>query len=173
MKKKINVFDYASEINKAFRGGILLNTRNEKFDAMVIGWGALGVNWGKPCFTVYVRQSRFTHAQLDANPNFTISVPLGDLDRKILNICGSQSARDIDKVKEAGLHLEEALTNGVEGIREVPLTLECRTVYRQDQVTDLYPKEIADRWYPERPMNFHTMYIGEIQEAYIIQDEEQ
>lgn len=169
MKKKIDVFDYANEINHAFKNGILLNTHDQKFDTMIIGWGALGVNWGKPCFTVYVRQTRFTHEQLDHNPAYTISVPKTKLPADAFRICGSLSGRDIDKVKEAGLHLEEASINGVEGIREAPLTLECRTVYRQDQLTDLYPQEIQTRWYPERPMNFHTMYIGEIVDAYVIQ----
>lgn len=169
MKKKVNVFDYANEINRAFAGGILLNTHDQKFDTMIIGWGALGVNWGRPCFTVYVRQTRFTHDQLDANPNFTISVPLKKLPADVFKICGSMSGRDIDKVKEAGLHLTEASVNGVEGIQEAPLTIECRTVYRQDQQTDLYSRAIQEKWYPERPMNYHTMYIGEIVDAYVIE----
>ena len=55
MKEKINVFDYAERITKALPEGILLNTKHEKFNSMVIGWGHLGVIWGLPTFTVYVR----------------------------------------------------------------------------------------------------------------------
>ena len=42
MKEKINVFDYAEQLNKALPHGILLNTCGEKFNSMVIGWGHLG-----------------------------------------------------------------------------------------------------------------------------------
>ena len=42
-KMEIDVFDYASEIAHGFNNGILLNSRDKKFDTMIIGWGALGV----------------------------------------------------------------------------------------------------------------------------------
>lgn len=37
MKEKINVSDYADQITKAVSKGILLNTKDEKFNSMVIG----------------------------------------------------------------------------------------------------------------------------------------
>ena len=40
MKERINVQDYANLITKALPRGILLNTNGDKFNAMVIGWGA-------------------------------------------------------------------------------------------------------------------------------------
>lgn len=172
-KMEIDVFDYASEIAHGFNNGILLNSRDQKFDTMIIGWGALGRNWGKPCFTVYVRQKRFTHEQLDANPYFTISVPLEKLEPKAFKVCGTLSGRDVDKVKEAGLHTVPAEKNGVDGIKEAPLTIECRIVYRQDQTEDLYSQENYERWYQNDPAGVHTMYIGEVMDAYIIQDEDQ
>ena len=76
MKETIQVFDYAGQITKALPRGILLNTQGEKFNSMVIGSGHLGVIWGQPSFTVYVRQSRFTKPLLDAAREFTLSVPL-------------------------------------------------------------------------------------------------
>ena len=76
MKESIDVFDYAGKITKTLPEGILLNTRGEKFNSMVIGWGHLGVIWGLPTFTVYVRQSRYTREQLDKTGEFTVSVPL-------------------------------------------------------------------------------------------------
>ena len=72
MKQKINVFDYAELITKSLPAGILLNTQDEKFNSMVIGWGHLGVIWGLPTFTAYVRQSRYTRPQLDKTGEFTI-----------------------------------------------------------------------------------------------------
>lgn len=62
MKKKINLTDYAQQITEALPRGILLCTNGDKYNAMVIGWGALGTCWSVPTYTVYVRKSRYTKA---------------------------------------------------------------------------------------------------------------
>ncbi len=59
MKEKINITDYANVITKALPKGIFLNTlADDKFNSMVIGWGHLGILWGRPTFPVYVRQGK-------------------------------------------------------------------------------------------------------------------
>ena len=72
MKRPIDIGAYAQRITEALPRGILLNTQGDKFNAMVIGWGALGTVWGVPAFTVYVRQGRYTRSQLDATGEFTV-----------------------------------------------------------------------------------------------------
>lgn len=75
MKKEINVFDYAGDIGKALPKGILLTTKHEdKVNTMTIGWGMVGIEWGKPIFIAYVRESRFTKQMLDQSGEFTINV---------------------------------------------------------------------------------------------------
>ena len=180
MKEKISITDYANLITRALPKGILLNTNGDKFNTMVIGWGHIGTLWGRPTFHVYVRQGRYTKGQLDKTGEFTISVPLGKPDAMIGKICGWQSGYHIDKVREAGLELEEAETNSTPGIRQYPLTVECRILYSQDQDLDRIPEDIRKRSYPEDvdgtfPManrDRHTMYVGEIVDAYIIRQEE-
>ena len=176
MKEKINVTDYANLITKMLPKGILLNTNGDKFNSMVIGWGHLGTLWGKPTFHVYVRQGRYTKPQLDKTGEFTISVPLEKIDPAINRILGGQSGYNIDKVKEAGLELEEAEVIGTPGIRQYPLTIECRVLYAQDQDLAKIPADIRERTYPQdvpgtEPLanrDFHTMSVGEIVDAYII-----
>ncbi len=176
MKEKINVTDYANLITKALPKGILLNTNGDKFNAMVIGWGHLGTLWSRPTFHVYVRQGRYTKAQLDKTGEFTISVPLDHPDADINRICGWQSGRDIDKAAAAGLKLESAEVIHTPGIRQYPLTIECRILYAQDQELPKIPEDIRNRMYPQDvdgayPManrDCHTMYVGEIVDAYII-----
>ena len=90
MKEKIELRDWAGHITAMLPRGILLNTNGEKFNSMVIGWGALGTVWGRPAFTVYVRQSRYTKAQLDSTGEFTISVPLEKPDPEIPRVCGTR-----------------------------------------------------------------------------------
>ena len=177
MKERIEITDYANLITKALPKGILLNTQSgDKFNAMVIGWGHLGTLWGKPTFHVYVRQGRFTKAQLDKAGEFTISVPLERPDAHINKICGWQSGFNIDKVGEAGLELEPPETISTPAIRQYPLTIECRVLYSQDQELARIPPDIREKMYPADvpgtyPManrDFHTMYVGEIVAAYII-----
>ena len=176
MKEKINVTDYANLITKALPKGILLNTNGDKFNAMVIGWGHLGTLWSRPTFHVYVRQGRYTKAQLDKTGEFTISVPLDHPDADINRICGWKSGRDTDKAAAAGLELESAEVIHTPGIRQYPLTIECRILYAQDQELPKIPEDIRNRMYPQDvdgayPManrDCHTMYVGEIVDAYII-----
>lgn len=176
MKEKIDIRQYAEKITEALPRGILLNTNGDKFNSMVIGWGAVGTVWSVPAFTVYVRKGRYTKAQLDKTGEFTISVPLGSPDSEINRVCGSLSGRDIDKAAEAKLTLEPAEMIRTPGIREYPITLECRVLYAQEQELSRIPQEIRERVYPQdvdgtNPManrDAHTMYIGQIVDAYII-----
>ena len=179
MKETIRVSDYAGLITEMLPKGILLNTMADKFDSMVIGWGHLGTIWGRQTFVAYVRQSRFTKEQLDRTGEFTVSVPLDGVCPKIGKVCGSMSGRDTDKVAEAGITLEEPRTNRTPGIREYPLTLECKVLYRQDQDPALFPEDIRERFFPvakesSNPVvsrDVHTVYIGEIVDAYIIKED--
>lgn len=180
MKKEINVFDYAGDIGKALPKGILLTTKHgEKVNTMTIGWGMVGIEWGKPIFIAYVRESRFTKQLLDQSGEFTINVPYGEFDKSILGYCGTKSGRDVDKIKECGLTLEEPVVIKTPGIKEFPLTLECRVIYKQDQDPDAIPEAIKKRYYPQdvdstasgSNRDYHTAYYGEIVSAYILQEE--
>lgn len=171
MKEKINAFDYAEKFVKDVSKGFLLTTKaNGKVDSMVIGWGTIGIQWGKPICIVYVRTSRFTHELLDANPEFTVNIPTDTLNPKIFHVCGSMSAREIDKVAEAGLTLEEGAAISVPGIAEAPITLECKVIYRQTQVREDYAEDVRKKYYRDDTPGsaVHTAFYGEIVNAYII-----
>ena len=176
VREKIEIEDYAGEILKALPAGILLTTKSaDKVNSMVIGWGTFGVNWSRPVFAAYVREGRFTREMLDMNPEFTVNIPVGEFDKKILAVCGSKSGRDVDKIAEAGLTTVEGNTVSVPAIREFPLTLECKVVYRQKQeLTDL-PVDILQKFYPQNVesapganRDAHITYYGEITDAYIL-----
>lgn len=166
MKEAIQLTDYAARIQEALSKGILLNTNGEKFNAMVIAWGNVGITWGMPTFVAYVRGSRYSKAQIDKTGEFTLSVPLGEPDPVIAKVCGSQSGRDVDKVKEAGLTLEAPEANQTPGVREYPLTLECKVLYAQEQELSGLPDVIRERFYPNG--DAHTAYVAQILKAYII-----
>lgn len=177
MKQEIEVLDYAKEIVSAIPRGVLLTTKNSgKVNTMTIGWGTLGVEWGLPIFVVFVREGRFTREQLDASMEFTVNVPYGDFDRNILGYCGTKTGRDTDKVGDLNLTPVASDIVKAPGIRELPLTLECKILYRQLQDKAAIPAFIREKMYPgnldsSNPganRDFHVAYYGQIVRAYII-----
>lgn len=173
MKRKIEITDYAGRIMAETSKGILLTTKaNGQVNSMTIGWGFLGIQWAKPIFVVLVRQSRYTKKMLDENPEFTINVPLGAIDKNILGVCGTKSGRDLDKIAALGLTLEEGETVSVPAIKELPLTLECKVIYKQDQDPKAISAEDDTRFYAKGTANegdYHTAYYGQITAAYIVE----
>ncbi len=173
MRKEINVWDYAKQITENVGKGILLTTQAEgKPNTMTIGWGTLGVQWGKPIFIVFVRESRYTKQLLEKNGQFTINVPMGEFDKNILSVCGTKSGRDMDKFQVLGLTAVPGQTVDVPAIKELPLTLECKVIYKQDQDPAAIDPECDKRYYAKGTANendYHTAYYGEITAAYIVE----
>ena len=171
MKKKINVFEYAGQICEAMKSGILLTTGNgHTLNTMTIGWGSIGIEWGKPVFTAYVRDSRYTRELLDQYGEFTVNIPLGKADKTAISLCGTKSGREVDKIRELGLTSEEPEVISVPGIREFPLTLECRVIFRNIQDESRLPENIQSRYYSAiNAKDYHIAYYGEILNAYIIE----
>ena len=174
MKRNIQPFDYANEILTAVRSGVLMTVKaGEKVNPMSISWGTMGIQWGLPIFTVFVRGCRHTSSMLDENPEFTVNIPLGAVDKEIIRYCGTKSGRDTDKIADLNLHIEEPEAISVPGIRELPLTLECKVIYRQDQDLSKLEPGYREHCYPTgtaEENNFHTAYYGEITAAYILED---
>lgn len=175
MKRKVDVFDYAGHICKSMKKGILLTTKvGEKINTMTIGWGNLGIEWNKPIFIAYVRETRYTKQLLDECGVFTVNIPYGDVDPQILGYCGTKSGRETDKIRDLNLRLVESETISVPGIQQLPLTLECRVIYKQKQDLSVLPNAVIDRFYPVIDENgfqdYHIAYYGEIVNAYLIEE---
>lgn len=176
MIEKINLEDYTGHITGMLPKGILLNTNADKFNSMVIGWGNIGTTWNMPTFVAYVRENRYSKECIDRTGEFSISIPIETHDANINKICGWQSGRDIDKVKEAGLTVCEPVELGTPGIKEYPITLECRVIHAMTLDISQLPEEIREKMYPKDvegtyPManrDAHTVYTAQIVNAYII-----
>jgi flavin reductase (DIM6/NTAB) family NADH-FMN oxidoreductase RutF len=99
------------------------------------------------------------------------------VDKKILGYCGTKSGRNTDKIADMGLTLEEGESITVPGIKELPLTLECKVIYKQKQDLAAIPEEILARYYPQdvdgsapgSNRDYHIAYYGEIVNTYIIE----
>ena len=175
MKKMIDPFEYAPQILKALKKGVLLTTKDgDKLNTMAIGWAHLGIEWNTPTFIAYVRGCRFTKPLLDSTDEFTVNIPLeGDADRNIIKVCGTKSGRDTDKFAQLGLTPEPPEVISVPGIRELPLTLECKVIYRQQQTPQCVLDDHIFTHYEKNcvdiEQDYHTVYYGKIESAYIIE----
>jgi flavin reductase (DIM6/NTAB) family NADH-FMN oxidoreductase RutF len=169
-KRMIDLNGCAGTITGALRRGAFLTTKaGDKVNSMVIGWGHVGRIWERPVFMAYVRQSRYTRELLDQTPEFTVNVPVNGYDRKAFAVCGAKSGRDMDKIAECGLTLVDPEAVSVPAIKEYPLTLECRVIYRQEQDASLLPEDIRQQFYGIEN-DEHVAYYGEIVAAYMIEE---
>lgn len=174
MNKQVDPFAYAGAICKAMPKGILLTTCDgQKVNTMTIGWGHIGIEWNKPVFIAFIRKSRYTRQILDQTGEFTVNIPLNAQDSHVLRYCGTKSGRDTDKIHDLGLTLVPSDMVSVPGIREFPLTLECRVIYRQVQDESAFASELLQRFYPieaDGERDIHIAYYGEIINAYLAEE---
>lgn len=175
-KKQIDVADYLSEIIKGVQKGVLITTKSgEEVNCMTISWGQIGVEWNRMIFTTFVRTGRYTHKLLEESGEFSVNIGMGGKIGKILGFCGSKSGADVNKIGELGLTLVPGTDIGAPGIKELPLTLECKVIYKQLQNKNEIPLDINAEFYPQdvsgtfsgSNSDYHTMFFGEIVGAYI------
>lgn len=133
----------------------------ERCNTMTASWGGLGVIWGAPAATCYIRPQRYTKEFVDREEYFTLAF-FGEDWRRKLALCGSKSGRDIDKVKECGFTVRPA-TCGAPYFEEADLVLVCRKRFVQPMDPNNMPQEVKEKWYPIQ--DYHVMYIGEIVEV--------
>lgn len=177
----------ADVLRELARHGVLLTACDAagRANPMTIGWGTLGREWETTLLCCFVRASRHTHDLLDEGGEFVVSVPEFGLDperdrwlRRVLAVCGTRSGRDMDKVADLGLTTVPGRRVGVPAIAELPLTLECRVLYRRDQDVSLLRDDLRSRFYlgrgddgrdaPDAEPDAHTVYCGEVLDAYVL-----
>ena len=139
---------------------------SEKFNTMTASWGGLGWLWNRPVAFIFVRPERYTHEFIEREERLTLSF-FGKEHREALNVCGTKSGRDCDKVRLAGLH-PVVLPSGTVGFDEARLTIEGRKAYRgQFRPENFLDKEALDLWYNDKPGGgLHDVYIVEIENVY-------
>lgn len=135
--------------------------KQDQCNTMTASWGGLGVLWGKPVATVYIRPQRYTLEFVEREDTFTLCF-FGEQYRKALALCGSKSGRDVDKVKECGFTV--ATAEGAPYFEEADLVLVCKKAYWQDMdPTHFLDGEIDSKWYPGK--DYHRIFIGETVEV--------
>ena len=133
----------------------------EDLNTMTASWGGLGILWGSPVATCYIRPQRYTKEFVDREEYFTLTF-FEEEYRQALALCGSKSGRQVDKVKECGFTVKTAPC-GAPYFEEASLVLVCRKRFAQEMDPANIPEDVKASFYPAQ--DYHTMYIGEIVEV--------
>lgn len=166
MLKEVGFNEY---VNKALeqlpKGAFMSVEAKGKKNTMTIGWGNVGIVWGKPMFIALVRYSRHTYELVEESNQFTISFPLNGQLKKELGFCGCQSGREYDKFKECDLTALAGKNVSSPMIEECDLHYECKVVYKQGMNPEVLNDELNSTYYSNG--NYHMIYYGEIVGTYI------
>lgn len=148
-----------------YRHALLLAAGDEQqSNAMTIGWGGIGTLWRKTAVTVYVAQMRYTKQFMDNSQYFTV-MAFGERKEEILEYMGSKSGRDGDKARALNLHTAYT-ENGTPYYVEADMVLECRTMYAAPFDPQYFKDDVPKQMYANFPAGLHTMYIGEVVNAW-------
>ena len=126
-------------------------------NTMTASWGGLGVLWNAPVAFSFVRPSRYTYEFLEKEKYYTLSF-FDSGYRRALQLCGSKSGRDVDKIKEA--ELTPVFDAQAPYFSEARLSLVCRKLYYQDMEPTNFLDPTLQNHYKDG--DYHRVYVGEI-----------
>lgn len=165
--KSINPSEINDNLIKLISDDWMLITagNKDKFNTMTANWGGTGYLWRKQVVFVFVRPERYTFRFMEDSDGFTLSF-YDEKYRDALNICGTKSGRDYDKVREAGL-TPFFTENGYPAFSEARLMLECRKLYASQLTRDAFLDDEPLRTHYSTKGGLHKLYIAEIVKAWI------
>ncbi len=134
----------------------------DNYNMMTASWGAAGILWRKPIAITFVRPQRHTFGFLEKQSYFTLSF-FPEEQKELLNLCGTTSGRDLNKMNIDGLNAVET-PSGSLAFEEARLVLECRKIYFDDIKPEFFQVFDIEKIYPAK--DYHRFYIGEIIQAW-------
>ena len=130
---------------------------------MTVSWGSIGWIWDKPFAQIVVRPSRHTYKYTEKLDSFTLCA-FPEEYRNDLQIMGSVSGRDGDKVAKTELSLKPSSKVAAPSYNEADLILECKMFYRQEMTPAGFLDKSIEKHY--HGSDYHTSYFGEIVAAF-------
>jgi len=167
--KQINPAEINDNLIRLISSDWMLVTagNREKFNTMTANWGGMGYLWKKPVAFVFVRPERYTYGFTENSDGFTLTF-FTEKYRDALNLCGTKSGRDCDKVAETGL-TPFFTEDGYPAFTEARLVLQCRKLYATMLTRDAFTDDRPLREHYSTSDNLHKLYIAEIEKAWIKQ----
>jgi len=165
-KVQVHFTDLLEEtIGAMGREGLLLCTvgRDGRPNAMTIGWGTIGIIWGRPIFAVLVRPSRFTYSLMEECRDFTVNVLPREM-AEVATFCGTVSGRTHDKFAEKRLTPTPARFVRSPLVEQAIIQYECRVVHSNDVLEAALVPDVKSACYGSG--DYHRIYFGEILAVY-------
>ena len=143
---------------------MLITAGNDaQYNMMTASWGGLGHMYNKPVAFCFINPTRYTYQLMENNDTYTLSF-YTETYRDILNYCGTNSGRDKDKVKEAGL-TPITTPSGSKAFSEAWMIIECRKMISQTiNIDGISDPELRKQWAGKA---MHKMFIGEILNVWV------
>lgn len=127
-------------------------------NVMTISWGMFGTVWNRPMIQVMVRPQRYSFGLLESGDSFTLSHFEPEF-VKVLQVCGSVSGRNQDKISSCGLSAIPSLKVAAPSFAESHLSFECRIVYRDRLKPNGFAADYISPLYQD---DWHYLYWGEV-----------
>ena len=161
-RQPIPIYEFNLNIFQAWDRGWYLLTAGDfaagTYNTMTVSWGATGVLWNRPFVQVVVRPTRHTFQFVEQYPTFTLSA-FGAEHHASMNLLGTKSGRDGDKIAEAKLTPIESTLVAAPGFAEAELLIECEKMYYDDLEPGHF---LAAHIAPHYHGDFHRVYYGEV-----------
>lgn len=135
----------------------------EKYNCMTASWGGMGILWKKPVVFVFIRPTRYSFEFTEASQRMSLCF-FNEKYRPILNLCGTKSGRDIDKMHIEGL-TSAFSDEGVPFYNEASMAVFVRKLYSQFLDKNLVMEQAIHKLY--NGQDYHKMYICEIEKIMV------
>ncbi len=130
----------------------------EKYNMMTASWGTCGILWNKPIAIAFIRPQRYTYEFIEKHDNFTLNF-FDSSFRKTLNLLGTESGRDMNKMDISALDPISS-PGGSVYFKQARIVLECRKIYFDNIKPEFFLDNDIHKMYPKK--DYHRFYIGEI-----------
>ena len=136
---------------------------HEKYNCMTASWGGMGILWKKPVVFLFIRPTRYTYEFAENNQRMSVCF-FSEKYRDILNLCGTKSGREIEKMHIEGL-TPMITGEGTPFYNEARMAVFVRKIYSQLLDKDLILEPAVHKLY--NGSDYHKMYICEIEKIMI------
>ena len=115
--------------------------------------------WNMPFAQVVVRPTRYTFEFMNRFNSFTLCA-FPEKYRYALNLLGTKSGRNSNKIEESGLTPMQSQKVSAPAFQEADLVIECRKIYWQDFNAKNFINAQIEENYPQK--DYHRVFFGEI-----------
>ncbi|MFX1452535.1 MAG: flavin reductase family protein [Promethearchaeota archaeon] len=127
-RREISPFDYQKLFGR--HTGLLVSMdKDGKINVMALDWKKLFEYEGNPVIRAQIAYSRYTYECItEGEKEFTINIPSEKI-YDVINIVGSYSGRNNDKIKLTGLEIIPGVNTKVPTLKDCLLNYECRIIH--------------------------------------------